>query len=54
MDIVELQKESRVFRVTEESSGKALIIIMSDGDLEFYGSIELKYGYFESCKEKED
>jgi len=53
MKIVELQKESRIFRVTEELSGKELIIIMDDGDLQFYGQIELKYGYYESCLEKE-
>jgi len=53
LKIVELQKESRIFRVTDESSGNELIIIMEDGDLQFYGQIELKYGYFESCLKKE-
>lgn len=54
MRIVELQKESRIWRITEEESGNAIIVIMSDGELEFYKAIEVRYGYFESLKRSED
>ena len=52
MNVTELQKECRIWRISDHL-GNEVIIIMEDGDLEFYSPIEIKYGYFESQKKKE-
>ena len=51
MEIVELQN-IKIFRVTDESSGNYVIVIMDEGELEFYTPIEMKYSYFEKSKRK--
>ena len=52
MKITELQK-IKVYRVQDDMYNEELIIIMEDGELQFYTESELKYSNFEKALAKE-
>jgi hypothetical protein len=49
MEITELQNV-KVYRVRDDMVTDEMIIIMDEGELQFYTEIELKYSYFEKAK----
>ena len=52
MKVTQLQN-IKIYRVQDDTFSEEIIIIMEDGELEFYTSLDLKYSNFEKALLKE-
>ena len=52
MEVTELQNVL-IYRVRDDKFSEHMIILMEDGELQFYSEIDLKYSYFEKALAEE-